>query len=155
LHQIERTQPFLTLRLLESPRNRPASGKISIQELAHPVPKQALRAALEAQHYSQANDMPRAIAKLEEAIRIDPAYRDAHTNLGAQFARSGRYEEALDHFRRALEIGPPDTIIYTNMSWVCSVQGQFREAERLARMALALDSTNDKAQRLLDFASQH
>ncbi len=74
--------------------NHPISGVVSLHELEHPVPKKAIREAHEAERFSRANDIPKAIAKLENAIRIDPSYRDAHVNLGVQYARSGRVADA-------------------------------------------------------------
>jgi len=62
----------------------PNSGVVSLRELQHPVPKKAARAAYQAQQFSTAHKSTQAIAKLEEAIRIDPSYRDAHCNLGVE-----------------------------------------------------------------------
>jgi tetratricopeptide (TPR) repeat protein len=147
--QIDPVSSPLILQLPERAQNHPASGTVSLRELQHPISKQALRAAVEAQQFSDANDLPRAIAKLEEAIRIDPAYRDAHTNLGAKYAHAGGAAEALEHFQRSLEIGPPDAIIYSNLAWANLVLHHPAEAEDCARKAVAMDPANIKAQFLL------
>jgi Flp pilus assembly protein TadD len=41
-----------------------------------------------------------------EALRLNPAWPEAHNNLGTALARRGRYLEASQHFRKALEIRP-------------------------------------------------
>jgi Tfp pilus assembly protein PilF len=123
-----------------------------LRELKHPVKKQAFRRVEEAQGYMQKNEPLKAASKLEEALRIDPDYRDAHTNLGAAYARAGRVEEARQHFLRALEIGPPDVIIYSNLAWSCVALKQFSEAEEFARKAIALDAGNAKAHLVLGSA---
>ncbi len=148
-HQIGVGGSPLVLQLREQPKNSPVSGIVSLRELAHPLSKRAVHAAIEAQQFSQAHDVPRAIAKLEEAIRIDPAYRDAHMNLGAQYARAGRVADALTQFRQALDIGPADAIIYSNLCWAYAALREFAEAEKCARKALTFDAKNVKAHYLL------
>ena len=150
--QIAPASSPLVLRLPDQAASRPPAGMVSLRELRHKIPKQALRAAVDAQHFSEAQDAPHAIAKLEQAIQIDPDFRDAHINLGAQYARARRYTEAMEQFQRALEIGPPDAILYSNLSWAYSAFKQFPLAEEFARKALALDPENPKARYLLDRA---
>ena len=145
----------LILRLPEQKTDRPASGRVSLHDLQHPIPKKAVRAVVEAQRYSEAHDRLKAIAKLEEAIRIAPAFREAHANLGAEYARAGRMDEAVRQFQAALVIGPPDALIYSNLSLVLLNLKQYRDGEESARKALALDPDNALAQRLLRYASAH
>lgn len=139
----------IVLQLPAGSREKAPGGIISLRELKHPIDKQAFRRLAEAQRYTGKNEPLKAAAKLEEALRIDPDYRDAHTNLGALYARAGRVEEAKQHFRRALEIGPPDVIIYSNLSWSCLALRQFSEAEEFGRKAIALDAGNAKAHLVL------
>lgn len=142
----------IVLQLPSRSAEKAPSGIVSLRELQHPVKKQALRCVAAAQRYIQKNETARAVAKLEEAVRIDPEYRDAHTNLGAEYARAGRLEEAMQHFRRALEIGPPDVIIYSNLAWASAALRQVPEAEAFGRKAIALDASNAKAHLVLGSA---
>lgn len=148
--QIDHLTSPLILQVQVRPSNRPVSGTVSLSDLQHPISKKALHAAIEAQHYSQAHGEVQAMAKLEEAIRIDPGYRDAHTNLGALYARAGRIQDAMTQFQQAMQIGPPSSIVYSNVSWAHLALKQPREAEEFARKALALDPTNTKALYLLN-----
>lgn len=145
----------LVLRLPDQKTNQPPSGSVSVHELQHPISKQAIRAAEEAQRYSEAHDTVKAIAKLERAIRIAPSFRAAHANLGAEYARAGRLDEAVGQFEVALEIGPPDVLIYSNLSLALLTLKQYREGEEFARKALALEPKNAMAQRLLKYAVAH
>jgi tetratricopeptide (TPR) repeat protein len=142
----------IVLRLPSRSAEKAPAGIVSLQELKHPVKKQALRCIAEAQRYTQKNEPLKAFAKLEEAVRIDPEFRDAHTNLGVAYARAGRVEEAMQHFRRALEIGPPDVVIYSNLAWGSATLQQVSEAEAFGRKAIALDASNAKAHLLLGSA---
>jgi tetratricopeptide (TPR) repeat protein len=135
----------IVLQLPTSSAAKAPSGTISLRELTHPVKKKALRCVDEAQRYARKNEPLKALAKLEEAVQIDPEFRDAHANLGAAYARDGRLEEAMQHFRRALEIGPPDVIIYSNLAWGSAALRQVSEAESFGRKAIALDASNAQA----------
>ncbi len=130
-------------------RSKPISGIVSLRELQHPVSKKALRAAYDAQQLANADKIPQAIAKLEKAIRIAPAYRDAHCNLGVLYARVGRTADARAEFQKALDIGPPAAAIYADLALASVASGEFVEAEAFARKALALDPSDSAAQMLL------
>lgn len=145
----------LVLRLPEQKTSQPVSGKVSLQQLQHPIPKQAIRAAKEAERYSEAHEAPKAIAKLEQAVRIAPYYRDGHSNLGVQYARAGRLAEALAQFHFALDIGPPNALIYSNLALALLTLKQFRDGEEFARKAVALDPENAIARKLLRDAVAH
>jgi len=130
--------------------SRPISGLISLRELEHPTPKKALRETWEAQQLARENHTEKAIAKLEDAVRIAPEYRDAHWNLGALYARVGRGREAQPEFRKALEIGPPMAAIYTNLALTSLTLDEPREAQTYARKALELEPGNALAKRILE-----
>ena len=145
----------LVLRLPEQKTNRVAAGTVSLHELQHPIPKPAMRAVMEAQRYSEAHDTAKAIAKLEQAIRVAPTFRDAHANLGVQYARAGRMEDAVAQFRAALDIGPPNARLYSNLSLALLTMKRFRDGEASARKALALEPDNGTVQNLLRYAVAH
>ena len=145
----------LVLRLPDQKTSQPVSGIVSLRDLQHPIPQKAIRAAIEAGRYSQTHETAKAIAKLEQTIRIAPNFRDAHENLGVQYARAGRLAEALAQFRFALDIGPPTALIYSNLSLILLNLKQFRDGEEYARRALALEPENIQAQKLLRYASVH
>jgi tetratricopeptide (TPR) repeat protein len=153
--QINQFNAPLTLDLPEQPTSKPVSGTVSLRQLQHPPSKKALRAFIDSQRYSEAHDMSNAVAKLEEAIRIAPDFREAHINLGVQYARAKRYPDALAQLQTALEIGPREAMIYANLAWVHAALQQFPEAESLARKALALEPGNASAQYLLKHTLAH
>jgi tetratricopeptide (TPR) repeat protein len=153
-HAFEPGGAPLTLDLPERSANSPVSGVVSLRELERPIAKKAIREAYQAQQFAQAKNFPKAIAKLENAIRIDPAYRDAHLNLGVQYARVGRSADARAEFQRALDIGPPMAPIYADLAFTSLALRQYREAEAFAHKALEMDPANSGAQRALQYASQ-
>jgi len=148
------SQP-LVLELPKSSAAKPISGLVSLRQLEHPIDKKAIKEAYEAQQYERAKDFPKAIAKLEKAIQIAPQFRDAHLNLGVQYARVGRTADARAEFQKALDIGPPAAQIYADLALTSLAVREFREAETFARKALELDPANSSAQRVLKYASKH
>jgi tetratricopeptide (TPR) repeat protein len=155
LHQFEPGGGPLILDLPERVNARPISGIVSLRELEHPIPKKALREAYEGQQLAHDHDFAKAIAKFEKAIQIDPTYRDAHLNLGVQYARVGRTAEAHAEFQKALDIGPPAAPIYANLALISIALGRLPEAETFAHEALKLDANNSAAQRVLQNAFTH
>ena len=145
----------LVLHLPDQKTTQPPAGSVSLHQLQHPIPKQAIRAVMESQRYSEAHDTESAIAKLEQAIRIAPAFREAHANLGVQYARADRLDEAVAQFDAALEIGPPDVLIYSNLALALLTLKQYKKGEEFARKAVALEPGNATAQRLLRYAAAH
>jgi tetratricopeptide (TPR) repeat protein len=145
----------VTLELPERAQAKPISGIVSVQQLRLPPSKKAVRAFVDAQKFSQAHDSSRAIEKLQLAVQLAPEFREAHINLGAQYARIGRYQEAMTHLQTALDIGPPDPKAYTNLGFCYFKLGQLSQAEALAKKALALDPVNAPAQTLLRVLTEH
>lgn len=139
----------LVLDLPERSADKPISGVVSLHDLQHPVPKKAIREAYDAQQLARAHDYQKAIVKLENAIRIDPSYRDAHLNLGVQYVRVGRGADALAEFKKALDMGPPEALIYADLALASLALHQNHEAETFAHKALELDPANSGAQKIL------
>ena len=55
----------------------------------------------------QAGDLPGALEAYKEVLRVAPNRFDARSNYGAVLAALGRYPEAVEQYRQALAIGPP------------------------------------------------
>jgi tetratricopeptide (TPR) repeat protein len=153
-HEFEPGGAPLVLDLPDRPSDRPISGIVSLRDLEHPVPKKARQEAFEAQQFAHANNLPKAIAKLEQAIRIDPSYRDAHINLGVLYVRLGRTADARAEFQKALDIGPPSAPIYVDLALASSALGDYPAAEAFAHKAQELDPRDATARKVLDFVNR-
>ena len=154
-YQVEPGGQPLVLDLPERSGSKPISGIVALRDLEHPIPKKALQEAYAAQQFARANDLPKAIAKLEHAIRIDPAYRDAHVNLGVEYVRLGRSAEAKAEFEKALDIGPPAAPIYADLALTCMALHQNQDADSFAQKALQLDPGNSAAHLVLKNQLSH
>jgi hypothetical protein len=100
-----------------------------------------------------------AVDLLEEAARINPAYCDAHLNLGSALVRLRRYPESLAPFDRALAChearkSGPDVLadIHTKIGLVLAVIDRQAAAERHFREVLKLKPGDAAARRGLSEA---
>jgi tetratricopeptide (TPR) repeat protein len=61
--------------------------------------------------------------------RNDDNNRDdrAHIELGRQYRYKGKYSEAEDSFKKAIEIDPKDSAAYSELGWLYRDQGRYRD----------------------------
>ncbi len=57
-----------------------------------------------------------AVAKLNEALAVDPKYALAHAALAVVLQRLGKHEEAIGHSQAVCELEPDDPFSHTAMS---------------------------------------
>jgi len=62
----------------------------------------------------------------------------AHDNLGAELLGTGKVEEAIDHFRRSIELNPNGVVAHNDYGAALRQCGRLDEAEVEARKALEL-----------------
>jgi|GEM_PF-1830753 len=115
-------------------------GIVSVSELAR-VPKGALQAFRKAEKAAGQGKREDAIRHLEEALSIHPDFLEAWNNLGAQYIKIGKLEEAEASLLRGLEINPDASMLKINLAFLCLIQKRYQETERLAREALLWDNS--------------
>jgi Flp pilus assembly protein TadD len=74
-------------------------------------------------------DKEAAVAKLEEAVALDPGYTIGHGMLAKLYADLAQAEEAIAHAQRVVELEPNDTFSYTALSVIYQRCGRIPEAE--------------------------
>lgn len=139
----------IVLHLPDTEKARPISGVVSVRDLQSRVPKKAFQAFVKAQHYAETAKPAEAIGELRRAISIQPEWRDAHVNLGAELMKTGRYQEAVAELQEAIRIGPVTAMIYTNYAAALATVQRAADGEKAVREALRLDRTFSKAHYLL------
>ncbi len=77
-----------------------------------------------------------------QALSIDPDYADAHSKLGVVLAERGDRPAACAQFERALQINERHGSALTNLGNLHFLAGDFAEAERYHRLAIASDPDN-------------
>jgi tetratricopeptide (TPR) repeat protein len=89
-----------------------------------------------------------AIAALQEAVRLDPSYADAHFNLGLVYQDAGDRPAATRHLRRAIELEPDNPQGYNAFAWLLatspdSTAAAIAEAVTLAQRAATITQGRD------------
>jgi tetratricopeptide (TPR) repeat protein len=80
-------------------------------------------------------DKEGAVAKLEEAIALDPGYAIGHGMLAKLYADLADGEQAIAHARKVVDLEPDDPFSYTALSVIYQRCGRIPEAEHAKAMA--------------------
>lgn len=76
-----------------------------------------------------------AVAKLEEAISLDPGFAIGHGMLAKLYADLADAEKAIKHAKKVVELQPDDAFSYTALSVIYQRCGRIAEAEHAKAMA--------------------
>jgi protein O-mannosyl-transferase len=69
----------------------------------------------------------------------------AHNNIGMVLAKCNRVDDAIDHYRKALEIDPRSAITHDNLGNALARQGKIEDAVAEIRLSLLYQPDNAKA----------
>ncbi len=95
------------------------------------------------------NKRPEAVAALREAIRLRPAYWEAHYLLGVQLAASGAFRDAQTEFEQVIQLRPDHASSHFNLAVALAKQGQVEQAAAEFRETLRLEPAHDRAWKYL------
>ena len=137
----------LTLELREKKdhtRNRP--GKVvSAAELQQAIPAAAKKQYERGLKFVNKGDFQQAATHFQEAIAIYPEYLAARNDLGAQYLKLKRIDEAEKYFEAVLRDDPKNFNAKFNMGLVQVERRNYAAAISLLNQAVALDSTRPVA----------
>jgi tetratricopeptide (TPR) repeat protein len=88
---------------------------------------QLLGSAIQAQ---QRGDLPAAIRDYEKLLRLDPKMAEVRVNLGAALADSGRFDDAIAQYRRALPEITDKNAVQLNIALAYYKKGDLAAASR-------------------------
>jgi len=125
---------FLVVR---DPRAEQAvRNTVSLSALQHKTPRRAWDAFRAAQKAHTAGDTEKSIQHLQEALRIDPDFAEAHSDLAATYAQMGRTDEALEQAETAFKLNPQLPEAGCNFALLLVSLKHYPEAEIAARRML-------------------
>jgi Tfp pilus assembly protein PilF len=116
-------------------------GLVSLQQAISLAPENAIyRNALGVVYLDMRRPLE-AEKEFQKAVELDPAYAEAHHNLGLALAEQGQFERAIAGYRKALAVPTYTTpeVAYNNLANVLFAQGKFRDAEDAYRAAIQLN----------------
>lgn len=88
---------------------------------------------------------PRAVARLQEALDLDPCNAIAHANLGRSLCHLGRYQQGEQEFRRAIEIKATCPSAHLGLGTLLRAKGEFAASETALRRAVKHDPRDPQA----------
>jgi tetratricopeptide (TPR) repeat protein len=114
------------------------------QLYAQSSPEHLLREAIQ---LHQQGDLSAAIPKYEAFLKERPDVMEVRSNLGAAYARAGRYEDAIAQYREALKLSPEQSQIRLNLALAYYKQARMDEA--IAELERLRAAQPDNAQVML------
>jgi tetratricopeptide (TPR) repeat protein len=76
---------------------------------------------------------------LRKALEVNPELAKTHFFLATALKSTGRYDEAIDHLRRASGSYPRDRVVLNQLGRVLFLKRQFREAIDVFNRVLGID----------------
>lgn len=137
------------VQITEAQKSKPVTGTVSAVSLRHHPPKKAVQEMNASIKAANSGNKELAQEHLRAAIRIDPDFGEAHTNLGAEYTRANKLDLAYTEFAEALRIGPRGAMQYCNIAVVAAALNHREEAEDEVRKALLIDSRSPQSNFLL------
>jgi Tfp pilus assembly protein PilF len=89
----------------------------------------------EAVALKEKGDREAAIARLDDALAIDPAFAIAHGMLAKLYVDLAETDKAIAHAKKVVELEPDDTFSYTALSVIYQRCGKIPEAEHAKAIA--------------------
>ena len=118
---------------------------VSAAELRQVVPPAAKKQYELGLKLVNKGDFQQAANRFQEALTIYPEYIAARNDLGAQFLKLKRIDEAEQHFETVLRDDPKNFNATFNMGLVQVERKHYTEAISLLNQAIAIDSTRPVA----------
>jgi tetratricopeptide (TPR) repeat protein len=85
------------------------------------------------------DNLPEAIRKLLHLRIHHPQFIQIHSVLGQCYVETGRFEDAIDSFKKALALNPNEAESLGNLAYIYALRGQFLEkAQEMAAKAVKL-----------------
>jgi tetratricopeptide (TPR) repeat protein len=88
--------------------------------------------------YSNLGNQAKAVELMQRYIRLAPDAADPRASYADLLVRAGRYDEALEQYRKALELKPDYWYAVREIGSVYSIQGRLVEAEEQFHRSLVL-----------------
>lgn len=104
--------------------------------LAKKFPKEGVIYNIQGNACAEMERFEDAISAFSKAIRVEPTYAEAHSNLGNAYQSSGEIEKAKDCFRTAIKLKPNYAEAHSNLGNALGISGDLDEAVRCFERAV-------------------
>ena len=90
-----------------------------------------------------------ASQKYERAVKIDPSYAEAYSNLGYTYRKQEQFDKAVRAYKKAIELDPQLAEAYEYLGEAYAEMGKFDLAEK--QLAILRQLKSDEAEKLYQF----
>ena len=138
VYQGERGQTYtLNIRLVSKGVATAKAGVVNA-EIAK-IPEAARTHYTNAVLHGSKGEHEKAVELLQLAVQAYPQFMHAYSELGVQYLRLGKLQEADDAFQSALKITPDEQAVMTNRGIAIFLMGRHGEAVPILRKVVAKD----------------
>jgi tetratricopeptide (TPR) repeat protein len=140
---ISRTNPYL-YTVYRYERDRDVRRALARAEeiwvsAAHDRTQASMALALSGRILLEEGDTESALRKLRSAVQTDPQLAMAQINLGVALAQTGRTEEAIAAFQKAIGHGSARAVATARLNWARLLRRQNRREQAIAQLRKAAD----------------
>jgi tetratricopeptide (TPR) repeat protein len=125
-------------------KKRPAQV-ISTTEAGQQIPKDARKALDKARKYREERKFEAALAELNKAIVLYPAYFQAFAEKGIAQINLNRHEEALRNFEKAIELFPEYEPAVSGAGYCLLSLGRYEQSIAFLEKGVQLDSSRSQS----------
>lgn len=135
-----------TQSALNSSAGAPPDGASTVRNETASAPKaegsrlDAVKRYNKAVQLHLAGKLDEAIAAYKEALEVNNALAEAHSNMGLIYNQQHNYAQALSEFRKALAVNPKDAITYNGIGAALRAEKDLPGAIKNWQTAVSLDS---------------
>jgi tetratricopeptide (TPR) repeat protein len=138
-----RGQQLFTQDIQLRPIAREAAARIGVvNAFSQTVPKAAKQAFEQSQTLKNDGKIEASLEKLQEAVRIFPAYFEAHLALGNHYLKAGLFDKAIAELDEARAVNPNDERLYQSFGLILMQQRKYPIAVAIFAEASRLNPTN-------------
>jgi Tfp pilus assembly protein PilF len=143
LVDLEQSMNLVQVELPKLIGAEPGTGTVSLAQLMHRVPADAMKDYNNALKFIRKRDNEAAMGLLEKAVEIDPQFVEAQADLGRIYIQKHEPEKVLAAFGAVLKVNPRSEVAYAGSSVAQIWLSHFPEAEESARRALEINPAGE------------
>ncbi len=130
-----------------------ASGQLSLSVMELNRQQQSMKLILQARQAITLQNIPEALALVEQVLQMNPTYVDALTLKGQILGSTGRFQEALATVDQLLQIDPNNALAWSLQAALLMNTGRPMEASSAIERSIALNPQNPEAQAIRESIS--